>query len=280
MKPMLLIDGKNCLYRAVYANSPNRDTQHPMTVVMRFIGSWVKKFDPSSVHVFWDCPRRDIWRMDVLPTYKDRPTSGREDVGQEMGMCYEVARELFPVLGVRQYNRKGMEADDLVYSACRVFNPHPIIACSSDSDYLQMPYAFQHVTLYNPMENKQIQRPDYNPAIFKALVGDKSDAVDGFEGIGVVRGRKLVDDPILRHEFLSKRGIVKYTTNMLLVDLSLNPHLLENDHYVIKTSINKVVFDHAQANRIITKHKIKGLLNSSNDSILPFKHLVSSEGEN
>lgn len=277
--PMLLIDGKNCLYRAVYANMPRRDTQHPLTMMLTFISSWMKKFNPSSVHVFWDCPRKDIWRMDVLPTYKARSSSGRADVGADMAECHSIASELLPMLGVKQYSRKGMEADDLIYSACRVFNPHPLVVCSSDSDYHQLPYSFHHVTLYDPMRGEEISKPDHNPAILKALIGDKSDNIDGFAKIGKVRGTRLAQDSIARRQFLMENGIAKFTKNMLLIDLGLNPHLLENDHYIIKASSKEpaAAFDQAGINVMATKHKIKGLLSNSQHTILPFKRLFSEE---
>ncbi len=270
----LLIDGKNALYRAIYANSQNN--KHNLTVMLNFIGRWVKRFNPKHVHIYWDCKRDNIWRRQISETYKTRESS-REDVSDAVANCMEIVPELLKNLGICQFKRKGMEADDLIYSACRILSPSSVVVASSDSDYHQMPYSFGHVSLYDPMQDTFIPKAEYNPVIKKALMGDKTDSVDGYDGIGKVKAERMARDPIARANFLNVAGSTMFIRNMLLVDLGLCPELAINDSYVYKNLIQDVKLDNTTVNKLAISHKIGGLVSESHNTIYPFKNLLNNQ---
>ena len=144
--PSLLIDARNVLYRAVYAGK--HDTRHEVkyhnfVILLRQIVSWIRRYNPDSVHVFWDAPRKSVWRRKALKTYKDRSKNQYlDDIGEDLAITTKIAGEFFKVMNVRQYSKKEMEADDLIYAAASVMHPSPTVVVSTDSDMVQIPFTF------------------------------------------------------------------------------------------------------------------------------------------
>jgi len=123
--------------------------------MLRFIWQWVDKFKPSSINIFWDSKRDNVWRRKVFDGYKRREEDEhREDIGEELIYTQSAAIAVFKHMGVHQFKKDRMEADDLIYSACRVLSPCPIIICSTDNDYLQIVWRMQNVRLFDPQNTK------------------------------------------------------------------------------------------------------------------------------
>ncbi len=76
-----------------------------------------------------------------------------------------------------------------------------------------------------------------------------------------------------RLQALKERGASIYLRNMLLIDLSLNPHLLANDMYVCQVLANEPVFDSSRINEEARRHRIRGLITEYSKVIAPFKSL-------
>ena len=262
-KLALLIDARNVLYRAIYAVRADRRHDikyHYLVVLLRQFASWIRDHDPTSVHVFWDAPRATVWRRAALKTYKDRSNSQYvEDISEDLATTTEAATELFQFLNIRQYSRKQMEADDLIYAAATVLHPQKSIIISTDSDLLQIPFMFNSASVFDPRKSEFAAIPDHHPAMMKSIVGDKSDAIDGYYGIGPKKGTMLLENPNHLQEFLDFKGREIYHRNLLLTDLSLCPRLLANKLYVQRTIAEPVVFDKSKIAELIKKHKLLGL---------------------
>lgn len=283
--PHLLIDGRNSAYRAVYANKDSK--KHSLVVMLRFMCTWLKKHAPSTVSVFWDAPRATLWRRDILPSYKDRepsrPLSEKEDgeardVRSELQALQEAATTVFASLNVRQFYKARQEADDLIYAACRCLYPHPTVIVSSDGDFAQIPYQMANVRIWEPRTNKTLDVSRVNPAIKKALEGDVSDCIDGFAGIGDVKSTTIAESHDRLNKFLVTADRKTFLLNMLLVDLSLCPHLLANQMYVTRQMSTPVLFDKRALVAAIGQHKIEGLLAEFDKLIPPFKALGEGAG--
>lgn len=284
MGPALFIDGKNTAYRAIYAGRPQTRgdgagrpvsrTQHPFVIWMRFARTWLDRFKPSSIHVFWDCPRANVWRRKILPTYKDRDSDGHtNDIANDLHDLEQTALAFLPHINTHVYYRETQEADDLIYAACRVFTPGKVIVISSDSDMLQLPWHMPHVTCYEPRLNKIQEPAQVDPVMQKALMGDGTDNIDGYRGIGEVKSADLLRDRKALAEFLRVRGDKIYKTNLALIDLSLNPHRLGNELYVQRIMAEDPVFDNGMIQSTILGCKIMGLMQDYSRTILPFKSL-------
>lgn len=279
MGPALLIDGKNTAYRAIFAGRGNeefmKNEYHPFVIWMRFVRMWIEKFKPSQIHVFWDCPKADVWRKKVLPEYKDNRDDNPHtaEISDMLKRLEVTALDILPHLNVRLYIRDGQEADDLIYTACRLVTPEKAIVVSSDSDMIQLPWYMPNISCYEPRLNKIVDKPELNPVMQKALIGDPTDNIDGYRGIGEVKSANLLRDPKAMIEFLGVRGDKIYKRNLALIDLSLNPHRISNELYVYKVMAADTVFDKDAIQKCIMAHKIKGLTQEYSRSILPFKNL-------
>jgi len=297
--PILLVDARNLMYRAIFANRKEQKSGarlHHFTVMVRFMWGWLDKFKPSGVCVFWDAKKNTIWRKKILADYKVRNENELfEDIKDDLIYTQVSAKAMFAEMGVWQFSKDHMEADDLIYSACRTLSPRELIIVSTDKDYEQVIFRMQNVRLWNPMvdsgRGKFIGATDHDPAVAKALAGDKSDKVPGYSGIGPVKSAKMARNLREREEFLRNHdgclpqqkpvctvcgglGRKVFIRNLLLIDLSLNPELLKNDLYVQRVLVNRPKFNKAQIKAMAKKHKIAGLVGEYDRVIVPFKLLL------
>lgn len=277
-KPALLVDARNALYRAIYATKhDNRfDVKyHYFVIFLRQLTSWIRRYDPVSVHVFWDAPRATVWRREMAPNYKDRDKSTYvEDISEELSSTTAVAQAFFEKMAVRQYSRKRMEADDLIYAAVAALHPIPTVIVSTDSDMIQIPYRFNSSTVFHPQKQEEVDVPDVNPVMQKALVGDKADSIAGYKGIGPVKSAKMLADPAVLEEFLKGEGRRIFGLNMALIDLSLNPFCLANKLYVLRRLAEEVEFSKSDIDALTRKYKVNGLMQEYSNLVPPFKKLA------
>tara|TARA_R110000751_G_scaffold6623_4_gene28178 strand:+ start:147 stop:1100 length:954 start_codon:yes stop_codon:yes gene_type:complete len=281
----MLVDARNVLYRAIFASKAeerrnvaqgydNSNKYHHFTIFLRQLRRWVIEFRPSSVHLFWDAPRKDVWRMKIHSKYKDRSKSTYvEDISEDLYLTTKVAGEFFEHMNVRQFYKANQEADDLIYTATTILHPESNIIISSDSDMIQIPYSYNSCSQYDPGKKKLVELPTCDPVMQKALVGDKSDNIMGYRGIGPKKSQKLLEDRSKLQTFISTEDSHIFSRNLLLIDLSLNPKLLHNKRYVLKQLSKPVSFNKDKINSLIMEHKVNGLLQEYNDLVMPFAKL-------
>lgn len=257
----MVIDIRNALYRAVYAYKKQNAKNSPIRVLLGQIRGWYDFISPDSIHIAWDAPRTKVWRRTLLETYKDRTSSQYvDDLREHLTELTIVCKDVFAGLGFRQYYQQSMEADDLVYAISHSLQPEKVVIISTDSDLIQIPYRMPHVSVYDPINGNYTPVPDKDPVLIKALKGDKSDNIAGYWKVGPVNAEKLMDNRTSMQEFLDVRGRETLERNLKLIDLSLNPHLLDNRLYVIKMLSKKVAYNEETIKEAIKKHNIPDLI--------------------
>ncbi len=261
--PLLLIDTKNSLYRVSYAS---KSTDEGILILLRLFNDWIKKFKPSAIVAAWDAPRSTVWRRDHHPGYKDRDQNRYiVDHTERIAEMTTIMSEMMPCLGIRQLGRERMEADDLIYACASVICPDSCIVISSDSDMAQIPFLLRNVQVFNAQ--KEAFSEGMN-VLSKALAGDRSDSVNGYDGIGKVKAEKLISERAYRHQFFQERGWDTLRESMLLVDLQCCPYLLDNKIYCMQRLSEPSSFDSAQTAAIIRRYKLK-LVYSEQQRLLP-----------
>lgn len=274
MGPALFIDGKNTAYRSVFATKNSRS--HPFVSWLRFTNVWINKFRPSSIHLFWDCPKNNVWRKKVLQEYKDNRDGGdtyESEISDKVGSIEHISKEIMPSMNTRIYARDGQEADDLIYSACRLLSPNKVIIISSDSDMIQIPWSMSGIKCYDPRVNQFMEMPTINPVIQKALMGDSTDNVAGYRGIGDVKSGNIARDYKVMAEFLGVRGDKEYRRNVALIDLSMNPARITNELYCLRILASDPVFDKSVIFEKIAELKIAGLNTEYSQLVMPLKDI-------
>lgn len=274
----LLIDGKNLLYRGIYA-SLNTDTKDHFVAISRMIHSYFHKFENGTVHVFWDDAKENLWRRDIHPEYKEADCRDKSsEIEQKLIKYQSICEEVWQNMNIRQYKRDKMEADDLIYTFCHTI-PGRKVVVSSDGDMLQLSYRFDNVKIYNPSKKKICERPIIDPVAFKCLDGDTSDNIIGYYGIGPKKAAQHVANHDLMWKLLSERGIEIYHKNRRLIDLSLCPYLADNIIYVLEainqpTKFNKKIL----VELLYNKHKIKGIMTEYKTIISSFNRVEDNDG--
>ena len=294
----LLIDAKNMLYRAVYVAAYDKAFQksghHNVNIVLHFLSDFMNKFKPEQVHIFWDSPRNNTWRKEIEPTYKDGRGGNSKisdsDLGDSINNLTEVCTFLFRNMGIKQYYRDNMEADDLIYAFCKINSPDDIAIASSDTDLLQIPYRYPNVKVHSHLSKEKLlfeEVPEVDPVILKCFVGDKSDNLPGYYRVGPVKAKVLTEDIEERDKFfksdkavakvdgeIKRVGVDRFKKNLLMIDLSLCPHLLDNMMHVSRRQFKPIKFDLKAIRELISKYKLRGVTADISRYIAPFKKLV------
>jgi 5'-3' exonuclease len=148
----------------------------------------------DKVVVFWDGDSNSSIRKSIYPQYK---ANRRQDMNeykyesylQQKSRVKQYLEEIF----VRQVEMINNEADDLIAHYCKVARDEDVIIFSADKDLTQL--ISERVTIYSPISKQyfkngdmitinKVDIPHYNILLTKVFTGDKSDNIDGIEGLG------------------------------------------------------------------------------------------------
>ena len=190
------------------------------------------KIENPVVIIGKDCPRKTIWRYDLMKSYKENRD---KDDGFLGGPFFKMAYDgLFEAAGahaVVSYPR--LEADDCVaLTVERIKESVPdanIWIITSDMDYLQL--ADDNVQLYNLKyqditKSKNATGDPECDKFCKIICGDKSDDIPGvFAKCGMKTAIKLYNDKKTFMEKLEKEPGAKerFERNTRLVDFNMIP---------------------------------------------------------
>ena len=271
----LLVDGDNLFkigfhgVREMYDNGDHLGgIYHFINILRRFL----EEHNLDKVVVFWDGDSNSSIRKSIYPQYKE---NRRQDMNeykyesylQQKSRVKQYLEEIF----VRQVEMINNEADDLIAHYCKVATDEDVIIFSADKDLTQL--ISERVTIYSPITKQyfkngdmitinKVEIPHYNVLITKVFTGDKSDNIDGIEGLGektllkffpdlqempctidklldIARNNEQKKKPKALENILTgktKNGILGeefYNTNMKIVDLK-NPLITDEGKELVE----------------------------------------------
>jgi len=282
----LLLDGRNAVYRAVYAALSDdqfmKSGYDCCVVFFRFVSYYLNQYKSKRVHIFWDAPKEDLWRRKIYEDYKggrDTSRGGKYieyNVDALVSRCISITTEILNQSNCANYYRDKQEADDLIYAFCRLNVGSKMLIVSSDGDFKQIPFMMRNIDIYNPLNKNDGLAEinlDVNPVDIKCFSGERSDNIIGYPQIGPKRARILVTDHSRRKKFFAEYGRKTYLFNRILIDLTMCPYLFANLSYVERKMSSELKYDEKAIRDIIQKYKVRGLLGEINRVILPFKFL-------
>jgi DNA polymerase-1 len=294
----LLIDGRNVLYRALFAEinhlPPGEEVRETkpgqiFRVYLKFLREYLNRFQPKEVHVFWDDKSANLWRRDIFAEYKNNRHHVTPGMGALLSRYFNMSLMVLENLGVRQYLRDKQEADDLIYAFCKV-TQEPSCLISSDSDLKQIAQKMSYIDIYGPMAKDSedpAKLPDCDIILQKSLMGDDSDNIPGYAGIGEKRAAILAKDPKALETFLaSEKAVVDdgekkvkvgkslFESNLTLVDLSRSPHVGDNIDYVNWVKEREIQYNHAELMRVLRKYNLSAVLEDVHTNCIPFTRLA------
>ena len=198
MVKTLLVDGDN-LFKIGFHGAKDvfNDGAH-VGGVFYFV-SVLRKFliehNHDKVVVFWDGDSNSSIRKSIYPQYKANRRQDDMNEYKYESYLYQKSRikQYLEEIFVRQVEMHDNEADDLIAYYCNVVKDEKIIIFSADKDLTQLISA--DVTIYSPITKQyfkngdmislnKVNIPHYNVLLTKVFTGDKSDNIEGIEGLG------------------------------------------------------------------------------------------------
>ena len=282
MGKTLLVDGNNLFKIGFHgAKELYNDGSH-IGGIYHFINTlrrFLEEHNHDKVIVMWDGELNSSSRKLIYPQYKaNRIQTDNDDHYEsyltQRGRVKEYLEEIF----IRQVEVDNNEADDLIAYYCQIAKDEQIIIFSGDKDLTQL--ISETVTIYSPVSKQyykngdmitlnKVEIPHYNVAVCKIFVGDKSDNIDGIQGLGEKTLVKLFPEMLSKsctiEEILvnarnipqknpvkslsniltgkTKNGILGeefYTTNKKIVDLTI-PLLTEESKQFVEEVYNDTI---------------------------------------
>lgn len=194
----LLVDGDN-LFKIGFHGAKDvfNDGAH-VGGVFHFV-SVLRKFldehNHDKVVVFWDGDSNSSIRKSIYPQYKANRRQDDMNEYKHESYLYQKSRikQYLEEIFVRQVEMHDNEADDLIAYYCKISKDEKIIIFSADKDLTQL--ISEHVTIYSPITKQyfkngdmislnKVDIPHYNVLLTKIFTGDKSDNIDGIQGLG------------------------------------------------------------------------------------------------
>jgi DNA polymerase-1 len=203
----MLIDGLNLFFRNFSAiNAVNSNGVHigGLGGFFRSLGALIRQIEPTQVYVVFDGVDSSNNRKNIIPEYK----SGRNMVritkhelfdsleDEDDSKVDQIVRiiQYLKTLPVKTVSLSRVEADDVIaYLSGTLPKPEDkVFIVSSDKDYLQL--VSNQVIVYRPIEKEfyttetvkeKFGVTPHNFLLYKLLMGDSSDKIEGIKGLGM-----------------------------------------------------------------------------------------------
>ena len=198
----LLIDGFNLVFRSHFAMERSNLRRPSDQFPTGALHGWMKALldlraaeQPDRCAVFFDLGGSDR-HLAVLPEYKAQ----RDDTPEDIVLQLPEIKTLTALLGFQVFERRGVEADDLIATAVRRLSAegHECIIVSADKDFgqsvggpvsqLAPPPTANPALGWRRLDAAAVEEkfgvPPRLIADYLALVGDASDNIPGLRGVG------------------------------------------------------------------------------------------------
>lgn len=241
----LYIDGSNLIHRSHWVSKNAK-----VSSVYLFIASLKKyaaKFNTNDIYIAWD-DRRDQETTNFRRLLIGKKYKGTRDKQKnyEAFKSADDAARVSSSLGIKNLYPNTLEADDIIAWLCnKKFPNDDNIVISTDQDMLQL--VNDNTRVYSPTKDIIIDVDNFEKHTgapldkyihYKAIMGDKSDNIDGVPGAGPKRALKILNEGV---DKLSDdhRDLFERNFKLMSLDYSLdhNPdeckHLQEHHEQVM-----------------------------------------------
>lgn len=236
-KHVLLIDGENILHQSFHKFEKLKSTDgRPSGAIFGFFKSlhmYIDRFNPKEVYITFDNGHSEF-RDKLNPNYKGH----RKNISIDYESLQLQKAEILKILRYLRINyifdknkSYNYEGDDfLAYLVLKKFNKDKVTIVSSDKDFNQL--ISSSVKIFNPRKEQYVREDnckdlfEYSPeetVDYLSLVGDKSDDIEGYPGMGPKKTRIFLDkygsikDYLKDHDDEKMKAV--YEKNKQLIDL-------------------------------------------------------------
>ena len=240
---VLLIDGLNIFLRAFAVNGSLNEKGVPVggiTGFMKSLAFAIREMEPTRVIVVYDGAGGSKRRRKIKPSYKANRTPKRvtkfdafnslEEEKEAMKIQFRRLLSYLELLPIDVYGIDNVEADDVIaYLSQNIFEDEVIIM-SADQDFLQL--VNDRIVVWSPNKRKYYTKeqifteygiPAHNFLMYKCLLGDKSDNLEGIKGLGAKKMTKVI--PEITGREIDLDYLVHYATTQ---DTLMHKRIVEN----------------------------------------------------
>ena len=211
---VLLIDGLNIFLRAFAVNGSLNEKGVPVGGIMGFMKSLafaIREMEPTRVVVVYDGAGGSKRRRKINPNYKSQRVPKRvtkfdafnslEDEKEAMKIQFRRLLSYLELLPIDVYSVDNVEADDVIAYIAQNVLENEVIIMSADRDFLQL--VNDRIVVWSPNKKKYYTKeqvfveygiPAHNFLMYKCLMGDKSDNLEGIKGLGPKKVTKVIPE--------------------------------------------------------------------------------------
>lgn len=292
---ILLVDGENILHQSFHKFEKLKSTDgKPSGAIFGFFKSlhmYLTRFNPDDVYISFDCGKRSDFRTKLVPEYK----SHRKNISIDYESLQTQKRIIIKILGMLRikyiFDKKkttNYEGDDfLAYLILNNLNTKSkITLVSSDKDFNQL-LDGNRVKIFNPRKEEIVYESNCMKLFgyeaketvdYLSMVGDKSDDISGFPGIGPVKARKILDEYGNLLSFVQKNPKYEeiYLRNQKMIDLRvfINQNYILPDRLPIKVYRSNGI-KYTKFKELCIDYSFSSFM--TNEFIEPFKNLLICE---
>ena len=212
---VLIIDGLNLYLRTFAVNGMLNDRGVPIGGMMGFLKSVayaIRETNPTRLIVVYDGAGGSQRRRKLHPNYKGNRKPGKritrwdafknvEEEKQAMKIQFSRLLEYLDTLPINVISIDRIEADDTIAYITNNLLKEEVIIMSADQDFLQL--VNNRITVWSPIKKifytpekvlEDYGVPAHNFLMYKILMGDKSDNLEGVKGLGPKKLPKILPD--------------------------------------------------------------------------------------
>ena len=240
---VLLIDGLNIFLRAFAVNGSLNEKGVPVggiTGFMKSLAFAIREMEPTRVIVTYDGAGGSKRRKKINPNYKANRTPKRvtkfdafnslEDEKEAMKIQFRRLLSYLELLPIDVYSIDNVEADDVIAYLAQNVLENEVIIMSADQDFLQL--VNDRIVVWSPNKKKYYTEeqifteygiPAHNFLMYKCLMGDKSDNLEGIKGLGPKKIAKVIPEIVGRE--INLDYLVHYASTQ---DSLMHKRIVEN----------------------------------------------------
>ena len=212
---VLIVDGLNLYLRAFAVNGALNDNGVPvggLTGFLRSLAYAIREVNPTRVIIVYDGQGGSQRRRKIHPDYKSNRTPGKRitrwdafknsnEEKEAMKIQFSRLLDYLDFLPINVISIDRIEADDTIAYIAHTLMNEDVTIMSSDQDFLQL--VNDRITVWSPTKKKfytprmvmdDYGVPAHNFLMYKVLMGDKSDNIEGVKGLGPKKLPKIVPD--------------------------------------------------------------------------------------
>ena len=212
---VLIVDGLNLYLRTFAVNGTLNDNGVPVGGMVGFLKSLaysIREVNPTRVIIVYDGAGGSQRRRKIHPNYKGNRKPGKRitrwdafknatEEKEAMKIQFSRLLEYLDDLPINVISIDRIEADDTIAYIANNLLEEEVTIMSADQDFLQL--VNDRITVWSPIKKKfytpdlvieDYGVPSYNFLMYKVLMGDKSDNLEGVKGLGPKKLPKIVPD--------------------------------------------------------------------------------------